>query len=53
MITKFETNGSGTSVSSGKGAPIVTIVLIGIGLYAGYRFILKPYLEKRKAEQNG
>jgi hypothetical protein len=49
MITKFDTSGGGTSSGSGsgKGMGIMTWLLIGVAAYAGYRFILKPYLDKK------
>ncbi len=50
--TSFGGSGSGsttTSTSSSKGI-ITLIAVIGIG-YLGYRFIVKPMLEKRDAEK--
>jgi hypothetical protein len=49
MITKFDTSsGGGATATSGNGMKgLVTFIVIGIGLYVGYRFVVKPYLEKR------
>lgn len=56
MITKFDTSGSGASASTtskGGGSKILTYLVIGAALFAGYKFVLKPYLDKKKAEQDG
>jgi hypothetical protein len=51
MITKFDTSsGGGATATSGKG--IITFIIIGVGLYVGYRFVIKPYLEKRKQKND-
>lgn len=45
MITKFDTNVS--SSGSSKGTGLLKWVVLGLGLYAGYKFVLKPYLDKK------
>jgi hypothetical protein len=54
MITKFDTSGGGKISGSSKGMGIFTWLLIGGALFAGYKFVLKPYLDKRnKKQENG
>jgi hypothetical protein len=53
MITKFDTSSATPTSKSGGGMSMVTIVLIAVAAYAGYRFVLKPYLDKNKEEKNG
>lgn len=49
MITKFDTSSSSVATSQGgKGMGIVTFIVISVGLYVGYRYVVKPYLEKRE-----
>jgi hypothetical protein len=52
MITKFDTSASGgaPTTSKGGGSKILTWVLIAAAAYAGYRFVLKPYLDKRNKD---
>ena len=68
MIKKFDTSfasvppvtatGGGTPPPStpeggkGKSNTLLYIVLGGVVLYLGYRFIVKPMLDKRKEEQS-
>jgi hypothetical protein len=52
MITKFDTSGGGTTSGSGKGMGILTWILIGGALFAGYQFVLKPYLDKRNQNKD-
>jgi hypothetical protein len=53
MITKFDTSGvSTTSTSKGGGSKILTYLIIGAALFAGYKFVLKPYLDKKNATKN-
>jgi hypothetical protein len=53
MITKFDTTASAASSNkSGKGMSIITIGIIAVAAYAGYRFILKPYLDNKKPKDN-
>ena len=47
MITKFDTSTSGATTSKGGGKSIITLIIIAAAAYAGYRFVLKPYLDKR------
>lgn len=47
MITKFDTSTSGATTSKGGGKSIITFIIIAAAAYAGYRFVLKPYLDKR------
>lgn len=54
MISEFDTNVSSTQGGSGSGMStktIVTIVLVVGIAYLGYRFVLKPMLDKRKEQQ--
>lgn len=53
MITRFDTSSGGVATAtSGKGKGIITFIIIGVGLYVGYRFVIKPYLEKRKQKND-
>lgn len=52
MITKFDTSSATSTKSSGGSSKIITFLIIGAALYAGYRFILKPYLEKNKKDES-
>jgi hypothetical protein len=49
MITKFETTTGGTATKGGNGL----LYLIGgaVILYLGYRYIIKPQMEKNKEQQ--
>lgn len=58
MIKTFDTSlsgtamGSGTSATSGgSGKKIITIVVILAIAYLGYRFVLKPMLNKNSEEE--
>lgn len=53
MITKFDTSSATSTSKSGGGISIFTIAIIAVAAYAGYRFVLKPYLDKNKEENNG
>jgi hypothetical protein len=53
MITKFDTSASAApTASKGGGKSIITFVVIAAALFAGYKFVLKPYLDK-KNEKDG
>jgi cellobiose-specific phosphotransferase system component IIC len=63
MIKKFDTNfgsvstgstgSAGASGSSSKGGNgLITALVIGAGVYLGYKFIVKPMLDKKKAEES-
>lgn len=63
MIKKFDTNfsstpvatgGSGTSTSGGSGNSTKTLITIAVVLvvgYLGYKYVVKPMLDKKKEEQ--
>ena len=58
MITTFKTGGitspSSSTVSTGKSGNKIIGVLIVAGLaFLGWRYIIKPELDKRKNDQNG
>jgi hypothetical protein len=49
MITKFETSGgSGSGKSSNAIIYLIGAIVIG---YFGYKYVIKPEMDKRKAEQ--
>lgn len=60
MIKKFDTGGfsapnSGTTATSGSGSGsmkkvIMVVALIGVA-YLGYKFVVKPMLDKKKEEK--
>jgi len=60
MIKKFDTSfgagsagastGASTGGSKGGNGLITALIVIG-GLYLGYKFIVKPMLDKKKAEE--
>ena len=47
MITTFDTS---TTKGSSKGSmnKVIMIIVIGAGLYFGYKYIVKPAMDKRK-----
>lgn len=51
MITKFDTSSipSSTSTSSGSNT-LLWIVIGGVAIYLGYRFIIKPMQEKQNKQ---
>ncbi len=50
MITKFDTSGG---AGSGKGSnTFIYLLVAGAVIYLGYRFVIKPEMDKRKAEQS-
>tara|TARA_R110000751_G_scaffold258936_4_gene358300 strand:+ start:4333 stop:4491 length:159 start_codon:yes stop_codon:yes gene_type:complete len=52
MVSEFQTSQSGPSKTGGASKLFLIAVLIA-GVYVGYKYILKPKLEKRKEnEQN-
>ena len=54
MITKFDTSGSGAPSTSkgGMGKGLITVLVVLAAAYVGYRFVYKPYMEK-KDKENG
>lgn len=55
MITKFDTTSSGapsTSSSGGGTKTIITILVLAAAAYVGYRFVYKPYMEKKAQAEN-
>lgn len=52
MITKFETRGSSAPQSgSSSGSGLLYLVVGAVAIYLAYQYILKPEMEKRKAEE--
>jgi hypothetical protein len=55
-IAKFETGApeiQGTSTSSGGSSKtLITIAVIGLIAYLGYRFVIKPEQDKKKQEND-
>ena len=60
MIKKFDTNfsspasagGSTGGTTSGNGSNTIVKALLVVGaLYLGYKFIVKPMLDKKKSEE--
>lgn len=53
MVAKFDTGGAGaTQTKGGGGNTLLWIGVIVVASYLGWRYILKPYLDKQKAEAN-
>lgn len=48
MVTKFNTGGSAGGGGSTK--MLLTLALVGIGGFLAYKFVIKPYLDKKKTE---
>ena len=54
MITKFDTTGGApaTATVTGGGKNTVLYVIVGLAVvYLGYRFIIKPQMDKKKQQQ--
>ena len=52
MIAKFDTSGGGGNSTSSKGDN--TLIYLGVAVVGGYllwRYIIKPQMDKKKAEQ--
>ena len=54
MITKFDTSAvAPTQATGGKSSNTLLYVLIGaVVLYLGYKYVLKPQMEKNKEQEN-
>lgn len=50
MITKFDTSG-GAGSTSNSGNAIIYLIVAGVVAYLGYKYLIKPEMDKRKAEQ--
>jgi hypothetical protein len=51
MITKFETRGSSVPQSGSSGGSGLVYLIVGaVAIYLAYQYILKPEMNKRKAE---
>lgn len=53
MITKFNT-GSGSSVptaSKGGSNTLLYVLLGAVAIYLGYKYVIKPQMEKQEAEK--
>ena len=50
MIKKFDTSGGAGSTSKSSNA-LIYILVGGIALYLGYKYLIKPEMDKRKAEE--
>jgi hypothetical protein len=53
MITKFNTPqlASGGKTSGSK--TMITVILVAAAIYVGYRFVVKPMLDKNKTDDKG
>ena len=52
MIARFDTNGGGSSSAPSKGSN--TLLYIGLALVGGYllySYVIKPQMDKKKAEE--
>lgn len=54
MITKFNTAqlASGGK-TGGSSKTIITVILVAAAIYVGYRFVVKPMLDKNKKDDKG
>lgn len=51
MITKFNTTTIGNPSTSGKSSNTLVYVIIGaVALYLGYRYVIKPQMEKEQKQ---
>jgi Tfp pilus assembly protein PilO len=50
MITKFDTSG-GSGSTSKSGNALIYILVAGVVAFLGYKYIIKPEMDKRKAEE--
>ncbi len=55
MITTFQTPASVTApaATGNGGKTLLTIAIIGVLAYLGYRYIIKPSLDKKKEQTEG
>lgn len=54
MITKFETRGSSSpQIGKNSGSGLLYLVVGAVAIYLAYQYILKPEMDKRKAEDQG
>lgn len=52
MIAKFDTSGGGgSSTSKGGDNTLIYLAVIGIGGYLLWRYMIKPQMDKKKAEE--
>lgn len=53
MVTSFNTPAAsgGAGAKEGGGNTIITLVVVAGLAYLAYRFLIKPELDRRKAEQ--
>ena len=50
MISKFDTTASAVPATKGSSNGILYLVVGAVVLYLGYKYIIKPQMEKNKAE---
>lgn len=53
MITKFETGSAAAAAGDSKGGnTLAVVVVVGLLLVGAYLFVIKPAMDKKKAEEN-
>lgn len=53
MITKFNTTTISTPSASGKSSNTMIYIIVGaVALYLGYKYVIKPQMEKEKNSTN-
>lgn len=52
MITKFDTSSTAPTTTGGGNSTLVYIIAGAVVIYLGYRFIIKPQMEKNKKPEN-
>lgn len=53
MITKFNTGSASSVNSNAKGGSntLLYVVLGAVAIYLGYKYVIKPQMEKQEAEK--
>jgi len=52
MVAKFDTGGAGATQTKGGDYTLLWIGVILVAGYLGWRYVVKPYLDKQKEEAN-
>lgn len=53
MITKFNTPQLASGGKTGGSKTIITVILVAAAIYVGYRFVVKPMLDKNNKNDKG